>query len=67
MIARHERRPRVLGARFGANPNSSSLSISVTELLFGSVGGIFLGFVLSALLRGRRPKEVGAPRPEPPK
>ena len=53
-------RPRVLGARLGANPNSSSLSIDVTTLLFGGAGAMILGFVLSALLRGRKARIVGA-------
>ena len=63
-----DEQPRVVGARLGANPNSSSLSLDVTHLLFGAVGGMVLGFILSALLRGRRPRQVGAP-PEggPPK
>jgi hypothetical protein len=58
---RDEGRPRVLAARLGANPNSSSLSLDVTTLLFGGAGAILLGFVLSALLRGRKPREVGVP------
>ena len=58
-----EKRPRILAARLGANPNSSSLSIDVTTLLFGGAGALVLGFVLSALLRGRKPREVGAPPP----
>ena len=53
-------RPRILGARLGANPNSSSLSIDVTTLLFGGAGAMILGFVLSALLRGRKARIVGA-------
>jgi hypothetical protein len=56
---RRDERPRILGARLGANPNSSSLSIDVTTLLFGGAGAMILGFVLSALLRGRKPKVVG--------
>ena len=65
---RDESRPRVLGARLGANPNSSSLSLDVTTLLFGGAGAILLGFVLSAVLRGRKPRQVGAPpdAPKPP-
>jgi hypothetical protein len=55
-------RARVLGARPGVNPNSSSLAVDVTFLLFGGAGALAVGLVLSALLRGRRPKveEVGA-------
>ncbi|MGC4122407.1 MAG: hypothetical protein QM765_49075 [Myxococcales bacterium] len=49
-------RPRVLGVRLGANPNSSSLSVDVMQLLLGGAGSLVVGMVLSVLLRGRRPK-----------
>lgn len=54
-------RPRVLGVRFGVNPNSSSLGVDVTFLLFGSALAVAASIVLGALLRGRRQKveEVG--------
>ena len=58
-----DRRPRVLGVRLGANPNSSSLSVDVMQLLLGGVGSLLVGLVLSALLRGRKPKAEGEPRP----
>ena len=47
-------RPRILGARFGANPNSSSLGVDVTFLLFGGAAALAAAFALSALRRGRR-------------
>ncbi len=47
-------RPRVLGARFGVNPNSSSLGVDVTFLLFGGAAAVAAGLFLSALLRGRK-------------
>ena len=45
------RRGRVLQATFGCNPNSSSLGVDVTFLLFGAVFASFLALVLGALLR----------------
>ena len=45
------RRGRVLQATFGCNPNSSSLGIDVTFLIFGSVFASALALVLGALLR----------------
>ncbi len=45
------RRGRVLQATFGCNPNSSSLGVDVTFLLFGSVFASLAALVLGALLR----------------
>ena len=45
------RRGRVLQATFGCNPNSSSLGVDVTFLLFGSVLASALAVVLGSLLR----------------
>lgn len=54
-----DHRPRVLGVRFGANPNSSSLGVDVTFLLFGGVAATAAAMFISAWLRGkRRPVEV---------
>ncbi len=55
--------PRVLDVRFGVNPNSSSLGVDVTYLLFGGTGAVAVALVLSAWLRGwrHRPKVVGVP------
>ncbi len=44
-------RGRVLQATFGCNPNSSSLGVDVTFLIFGSVFASALAVVLGALLR----------------
>lgn len=52
----NERKPRVLGVRFGVNPNSSSLGVDVTFLLFGGTLAVAASIVLGALLRGRRGK-----------
>ena len=48
-------RGRVLRAQFGCNPNSSSLGVDVTFLLFGAVFASAMAVMLGALLR-REPK-----------
>ena len=54
-------RPRVLAVRFGVNPNSSSLGVDVTFLLFGGTAAVAASMMLSAWLRGwRRKVEVVA-------
>lgn len=60
-------RPRLRSVRFGVNPNSSSLGVDVTFLLFGGAGALALGLVASALLRGRKGfTEVGKAEALPP-
>jgi hypothetical protein len=49
-----DEKPRILGVRLGVNPNSSSLGVDVTFLLFGTAGAVAAGLFLSALIRGRR-------------
>jgi hypothetical protein len=51
-------RPRILSVRFGVNPNSSSLGIDVTFLLFGGAAAVLSGLVVSVLLRGRKQIEL---------
>ncbi len=51
---------RVLRAQFGCNPNSSSLGVDVTFLLFGATLASGLALVLGSLLR-----RSGPPRPPP--
>ncbi len=46
---------RVLRATFGCNPNSSSLGVDVTFLLFGATFASALALALGALLRKPRP------------
>ncbi|HEX9574972.1 MAG TPA: hypothetical protein VF994_12805 [Myxococcales bacterium] len=48
------RKGRVLRATFGCNPNSSSLGVDVTFLLFGATFASALALVLGALLRRPR-------------
>src|ERR1700737_1780763 len=52
-VTRPEDESRVLGARFGANPNSSSLGVDVTFLLFGATFASAVALVLGAFLRAR--------------
>jgi hypothetical protein len=49
------RRGRVLAVKLGLNPNSSSLGVDVTFLLFGAAALSILTPVVSALIRMRRP------------
>ena len=56
-------RGRVLRATFGCNPNSSSLGVDVTFLLFGATFASALALALGALLRspkGAEPASTGA-------
>lgn len=52
---RRKARGRVLRATFGCNPNSSSLGVDVTFLLFGATLVGALSITLGALLRRSRP------------
>ncbi len=60
-------RPRVLGIRFGVNPNSSSLGVDVTYLLFGGTLAVIASMAIGAWLRTLRSsaQEYGAPPPPP--
>jgi hypothetical protein len=64
---REDERPRILGVRFGVNPNSSSLGVDVSYLLFGGSAVVAATLLLSACLRGLRGKvkEHGAPADDP--
>jgi len=60
-------RPRILNVRFGVNPNSSSLGVDVTFLLFGTGAVLAASLFLSALLRGRKtPVPVHGQQKDPP-
>jgi hypothetical protein len=48
------RRGRVLAVKWGYNPNSSSLGVDVTFLLFGMAAVAFLTPIISLFLRSRR-------------
>ena len=49
-------RGRILAVKWGMNPNSSSLGVDVTFLLFGASMVAMATPVLGALLRWRKPK-----------
>jgi hypothetical protein len=56
-----EDKPRVLSVRFGVNPNSSSLGVDVTYLLFGGTAAVVASLFLSAWLRGLKKKNPVQP------
>jgi hypothetical protein len=60
-VTRPEDESRVLGVRFGANPNSSSLGVDVTFLLFGATFASAVALILGTFLRARgsRATQVG--------
>lgn len=65
-----KRRGRVLAVKWGYNPNSSSLGVDVTFLLFGMAAIAILTPIISLILRiTRRPPNQelppSAPHPEP--
>jgi hypothetical protein len=64
---RRRRRGRVLAVKWGLNPNSSSLGVDVTFLLFGAAALAMATPVVSALLRwrGPQPDSAAGPNPEP--
>ncbi len=51
---------KVLRVTFGANPNSSSLGVDVTFLLFGTMAASAIAVLASALLRRARQPEPKA-------
>jgi hypothetical protein len=57
------RRGRVLRAQIGCNPNSSSLGVDVTFLLFGATFASFAAMLAGALLRRAKPASPAAPPP----
>ena len=53
---KREEKPKILSARFGVNPNSSSLGVDVTFLIFGGAATVAATLLLSVLLRSKRGK-----------
>ena len=53
---------RILAVKLGLNPNSSSLGVDVTFLLFGAALLSFATPIVAALLRLGRNQQVGAER-----
>lgn len=64
MLFRRRQRGRVLAVKLGMNPNSSSLGVDVTFLLFGAAAVSVLTPVVAALLRFRKPSEDDVPGAE---
>ncbi len=60
---RVRRRGRILATKWGMNPNSSSLGVDVTFLLFGATALAVATPIVGALLRWRKP---AGPLPPPP-
>lgn len=60
------RRGRILAVKWGMNPNSSSLGVDVTFLLFGAAAVAMATPVVAALLRWKRPSLDAPPAPPPP-
>ena len=53
-----KKRGRILAVKWGYNPNSSSLGVDVTFLLFGATALSLMAPVVGALLRLRRGKDA---------
>jgi hypothetical protein len=53
-VKRDDEKPKILSARFGVNPNSSSLGVDVTFLIFGGAATIAATLLLSVLLRSKK-------------
>ncbi len=69
LARRRRRRGRILAVKWGYNPNSSSLGVDVTFLLFGMAAVALLTPIVSLILRTRRralPPSTTAPdQPQP--
>jgi hypothetical protein len=63
---RRSRRGRILAVKLGYNPNSSSLGIDVTFLLFGMAAVALLTPLIALLLRGHRIARAPATADQPP-
>ena len=61
------RRGRILATKWSMNPNSSSLSVDVTFLLFGATALAVATPIVGALLRWRKPATPPATPPAPAK
>jgi len=57
-MAKKKKRGRILAVKWGLNPNSSSLGVDVTFLLFGAGFVSLMTPLVGALLRLRRKKEA---------
>jgi hypothetical protein len=55
------RRGKILAVKWGYNPNSSSLGVDVTFLLFGMAAIALLTPIVSLFLRARRARRLPPP------
>jgi len=62
---RRPRRGRILAVKWGYNPNSSSLGVDVTFLLFGMAFVALVTPIVALLLRTRRRPPTPLPPAEP--
>jgi hypothetical protein len=60
------KRGKILAVKWGYNPNSSSLGVDVTFLLFGMAAIALLTPIVSLFLRARRASRTLPPPPAPP-
>lgn len=66
IVAAVTRRGRILATKWGMNPNSSSLGVDVTFLLFGATAVALATPIIGALIRWRRPAAPTPPVPPTP-
>ncbi|HEX8950656.1 MAG TPA: hypothetical protein VF945_02370 [Polyangia bacterium] len=59
------KRGKILAVKWGYNPNSSSLGVDVTFLLFGMAAIALLTPIVSLFLRSRRAKRLDTTQPPP--
>ena len=57
------KRGKILAVKWGYNPNSSSLGVDVTFLLFGMAAIALLTPIISLFLRSRRARPALPPSP----
>lgn len=58
---RRAKRGRILATKLGFNPNSSSLGVDITFLLFGATAVSLMTPIIAALLRAKRkPKDASS-------
>jgi len=57
-LGKPRKKGRILAVKWGLNPNSSSLGVDVTFLLFGAAAVSLLTPVVSALVRWRKSVRV---------
>lgn len=67
-MRRRMKRGKILAVKWGYNPNSSSLGVDVTFLLFGMAAIALLTPIVSLFLRARRarPQLPASPLDSPP-